>query len=104
MLLVGQARENLELSFTAEAEMVFTTLSSTGRRIFSRLPAPFETVLVDEAAQASEIAALQALAFGCRRRAPPGRWRMRTHLMYLQHTWLLQVHHHDRAVLHGMPS
>lgn len=62
-----QARENLELSFTAEAEMVFTTLSSTGRRIFSRLPAPFETVLVDEAAQASEIAALQALAFGCRR-------------------------------------
>ena len=47
--------------------MVFTTLSSTGRRIFSRLPAPFETVLVDEAAQASEIAALQALAFGCRR-------------------------------------
>lgn len=69
---MGQARENLELSFTAEAEMVFTTLSSTGRRIFSRLPAPFETVLVDEAAQASEIAALQALAFGCRRRATPG--------------------------------
>ena len=62
-----QARENLELSFTAEAEMVFTTLSSTGRRIFARLPAPFETVLVDEAAQASEIAALQALAFECRR-------------------------------------
>ncbi len=47
--------------------MVFTTLSSTGRRIFARLPAPFETVLVDEAAQASEIAALQALAFECRR-------------------------------------
>ncbi len=53
--------------------MVFTTLSSTGRRIFARLPAPFETVLVDEAAQASEIAALQALAFGCRRRGLPGR-------------------------------
>ncbi len=69
----AQARENLELSFTAEAEMVFTTLSSTGRRIFARLPAPFETVLVDEAAQASEIAALQALAFGCRRRGPAGR-------------------------------
>ena len=67
-----QARENLELSFTAEAEMVFTTLSSTGRRIFSRLPAPFETVLVDEAAQASEIAALQALTFGCRRCITPG--------------------------------
>ncbi len=47
--------------------MVFTTLSSTGRRIFQRLEVPFETVLIDEAAQASEIAALQPLAFGCKR-------------------------------------
>eukprot|EP00884_Botryococcus_braunii_P008434 jgi/Botrbrau1/17592/Bobra.0166s0033.2 len=62
-----QARENLELSFVQEAEMVFTTLSSTGRRIFSRLPNSFETVLIDEAAQASEAAALQALGFGCKR-------------------------------------
>ncbi len=46
--------------------MVFTTLSSTGRRIFSRLSNVFETVLIDEAAQASEIAALQALTFGCK--------------------------------------
>lgn len=51
----------------SEAEMVFTTLSSTGRRIFQRCDAPFATVLIDEAAQASEIAALQPLAFGCRR-------------------------------------
>ncbi|KAL3156802.1 hypothetical protein ABBQ38_001073 [Trebouxia sp. C0009 RCD-2024] len=60
-------RENLELSFVQEAEMVFTTLSSTGRKIFSRLENAFENVLVDEAAQASEIAVLQPLTLGCTR-------------------------------------
>lgn len=62
-----QVRENLELSFVQEAEMVFTTLSSTGRKIFSRLENAFENVLVDEAAQASEIAILQPLTLGCTR-------------------------------------
>lgn len=62
-----QVRENLELSFVQEAEMVFTTLSSTGRKIFSRLENAFENVLVDEAAQASEIAVLQPLTLGCTR-------------------------------------
>ncbi len=48
--------------------MVFTTLSSTGRRVFNRLESGhFETVLIDEAAQASEVTTLQALTFGCRR-------------------------------------
>ena len=64
---VVQVRENLELSFVQEAEMVFTTLSSTGRKIFSRLQNAFENVLVDEAAQASEIAVLQPLTLGCTR-------------------------------------
>lgn len=62
-----QVRENLELSFVQEAEMVFTTLSSTGRKIFGRLENAFENVLVDEAAQASEIAILQPLTLGCTR-------------------------------------
>ena len=62
-----QARDNLEASFVAEAEMVFTTLSGTGRRILEGRDVRFETVLVDEAAQASELATLQAFAFGCRR-------------------------------------
>lgn len=62
-----QAEAALELSLVEEAEMVFTTLSSTGRRIFQRLSQPFRTVLIDEAAQASEVAALQPLAFGCQR-------------------------------------
>ena len=73
----------------SRAEMVFTTLSSTGRRVFQQLAAAsnnggggsggsgknegvssslglFDTVLVDEAAQATEPAALQALRFGAR--------------------------------------
>ena len=63
-----QVRDALELSIVADAEMVFTTLSSTGRRVFSRLESGhFETVLIDEAAQASEVTTLQALTFGCRR-------------------------------------
>ena len=55
------------MSFVQEAEMVFTTLSSTGRRIFSRLENAFENVLVDEAAQASELAVLQPFMLGCKR-------------------------------------
>lgn len=66
-MLAVQVSENLELSFVQEAEMVFTTLSSTGRRIFSRLENAFENVLVDEAAQASEIAVLQPFMLGCKR-------------------------------------
>ena len=63
-----QIREALELSLVMEAEMVFTTLSSTGRKVFSKLQSGhFETVLIDEAAQASEVTTLQALTFGCQR-------------------------------------
>lgn len=49
-----------------QAEMVFTTLSSSARDVFSRLVTPFELVLVDEAAQAAEIAALQPLVYGAK--------------------------------------
>lgn len=66
--MCAQVETELALSFVMEAEMVFTTLSSTGRKVFARLPPnAFETVLIDEAAQASEIAALQPLTFGCKR-------------------------------------
>ena len=62
------ARDTLEASFIDTAEMVFTTLSSTGRKLFDRArgAAAFDTVLIDEAAQATEVAALQALALGAR--------------------------------------
>ena len=43
------------------------TLSSTGRRVFERMKNAFDTVLIDEAAQASEVAVLQPLSFGCKR-------------------------------------
>lgn len=47
------------------AELVFTTLSSTGRQLFSRLRhAHFDAVLVDEACQAAEVATLQPLVHG----------------------------------------
>ena len=80
-------KERLEASLVSRAEMVFTTLSSTGRRVFQQLAsaaaaaaasngndkksgappfALFDTVLVDEAAQATEPATLQALRFGAR--------------------------------------
>ena len=65
-----QVKDSLELSFVQEAEIVFTTLSGTGRRIFSRLQDAFENVLIDEAAQASEIAVLQPLMLGCKRYNP----------------------------------
>lgn len=40
-----QARRNLEASFLRDAEMVFTTLSSTGRQAFQQAAqkAPFQT-------------------------------------------------------------
>ncbi len=64
-------RDSLEVSLVAEAEMVFTTLSSTGRKVFERgTCGRFHTVLIDEAAQSSEIAALQPLTFGCKRWEP----------------------------------
>lgn len=63
--MVREAKEKLELSYMDHAEMVFTTLSSTGKLVFSKVKRGFRTVLIDEAAQASEIATLQPLMYGC---------------------------------------
>ena len=66
---VREAEQEVETSLLMEAEMVFTTLSSTQRRLFQQAAAkaPFKTVLIDEAGQASEIASLQPLVFGAER-------------------------------------
>lgn len=58
----------LEALILSEAEMVFATLSSTQRNSFRAASSrtPFHTVLVDEAGQAAEVAALQPLALGAR--------------------------------------
>ncbi|XP_074590688.1 uncharacterized protein LOC141846548 [Curcuma longa] len=61
------ARANLEASFANEAEIVFTTVSSSGRKIFSRLTHGFDMVVIDEAAQASEVAVLPPLSLGAAR-------------------------------------
>ena len=59
----------LEAAILGEAEMVFATLSSTQRKVFKSVAhkIPFHTVLIDEAGQSSEVAALQPLCFGARR-------------------------------------
>ncbi|KAK1393790.1 hypothetical protein POM88_012846 [Heracleum sosnowskyi] len=62
-----EARASLEASFANEAEVVFTTVSSSGRKLFSRLTHGFDMVAIDEAAQASEVAVLHPLALGAAR-------------------------------------
>lgn len=61
------ARACLEASFANEAEIVFTTVSSSGRKLFSRLTHGFDMVVIDEAAQASEVAVLPPLSLGAAR-------------------------------------
>ncbi|KAL4543318.1 hypothetical protein Ndes2526B_g05382 [Nannochloris sp. 'desiccata'] len=63
-----RAESELEALLLSEAEMVFATLSSTQRKVFKSVAAkyPFRTVLIDEAGQSSEVAALQPLAFGAK--------------------------------------
>jgi len=62
-----EARASLEASFANEAEIVFTTVSSSGRKLFSRLTHGFDMVVIDEAAQASEVGVLPPLALGAAR-------------------------------------
>ncbi|PIA52215.1 hypothetical protein AQUCO_01000234v1 [Aquilegia coerulea] len=60
-----EARANLEASFDDEAEIVFiTTVSSSGRKLFSPLTHDFDMVVIDEAAQTSEVGVLPSLALG----------------------------------------
>lgn len=64
---IEEARAKLEASFANEAEIVFTTVSSSGRKLFSRLTHGFDMVVIDEAAQASEVAVLPPLSLGAAR-------------------------------------
>ncbi|KAL4336680.1 hypothetical protein AHAS_Ahas12G0034400 [Arachis hypogaea] len=63
----AEARASLEASFANEAEIVFTTVSSSGRKLFSRLSHGFDMVVIDEAAQASEVGVLPPLSLGAAR-------------------------------------
>ena len=63
-----QSEEELKTLLLSEAEMVFSTLSSTQQKIFKDASkrAPFHTVLIDEAGQANEVAALQPMTAGAK--------------------------------------
>ena len=62
-----RVRMALEASFVDEEEIVFTTLTSSSRRVFRQLTHGFDTVLIDEAAQANEVATLIPFLHGARR-------------------------------------
>lgn len=51
----------------AEADIVCSTLSGSGHEMLASLGLSFETVIVDEAAQAVEISTLIPLKYGCKR-------------------------------------
>ena len=61
------ARSSLEASFANEAEIVFTTVSSSGCKLFSLLSDCFYMVVINEVAQASEVGVLRPLALGAAR-------------------------------------
>jgi len=65
----GRARSEtraLEALALAEAEIVFCTMSAAGEKALREVPGGFETVLLDEAAQATELAALVPMSLGAR--------------------------------------
>lgn len=57
-------RSALEASFVDEAEIVFTTLASSGKQCLMKISHGFETLVVDEAAQATESCLLLPLIHG----------------------------------------
>ncbi|TIB36120.1 hypothetical protein E3P84_01056 [Wallemia ichthyophaga] len=50
-----------------EADVVCSTLSGAGKGDLAELPVDFETVIIDEAAQAVEVSALIPFKYGCKR-------------------------------------
>ena len=60
-------RAALEASLVDDAEIVFSTLASSSRRVFRDVANGFDTVLVDEAAQANETATLIPFLHGAKR-------------------------------------
>jgi len=60
-------RRELRSIEIAGAQLVFATLSSAGSELVARAGKPFQTVVIDEACQATETAALVPLQYGARR-------------------------------------
>ena len=62
-----EARASLEVSLENKAEIVFTTVSSSGCKLFQRLLHGFDMVVIDKDAQASEVVVLPPLSLGVAR-------------------------------------
>ncbi|PWN45746.1 hypothetical protein IE81DRAFT_320047 [Ceraceosorus guamensis] len=60
-------RRRVQVEILADADVVCTTLSGAGNPILAGLPFEFETVIIDEAAQAVELSSLIPLRYGCKR-------------------------------------
>lgn len=60
-------RKRIEQDVLAEADVVCATLGGAGHNLLCDLPFDFETVVIDEAAQAVEMDTLIPLRYGCQR-------------------------------------
>eukprot|EP00029_Vermamoeba_vermiformis_P006270 TRINITY_DN2409_c0_g1_i4.p1 TRINITY_DN2409_c0_g1~~TRINITY_DN2409_c0_g1_i4.p1 ORF type:complete len:905 (-),score=247.83 TRINITY_DN2409_c0_g1_i4:1025-3715(-) len=63
----SKQRKSIEISILSKATIVCTTLSSSGHELFSKLTHGFDTVIIDEAAQAVELSTLIPLRYNCKR-------------------------------------
>ncbi|KDN52050.1 hypothetical protein K437DRAFT_232872 [Tilletiaria anomala UBC 951] len=60
-------RRKIRQQIVMEADIICSTLSAAGHEILSSLGVDFETVVIDEAAQAVELSTLIPLRYGCKR-------------------------------------
>ena len=63
---MDRVRIALEISFVDEAEIVFTTLASSGRKTIKNVTHGFSNVIVDEAAQSTELSTILPLLTGAK--------------------------------------
>eukprot|EP00908_Phaeocystis_cordata_P022535 Transcript_4946.p3 GENE.Transcript_4946~~Transcript_4946.p3 ORF type:complete len:474 (+),score=230.79 Transcript_4946:2027-3448(+) len=63
----GLTYDAAKMAVLNEASIVCTTLSCAGYSMFTQLKSGFDTVLIDEAAQAIEVSTLIPLKYACRR-------------------------------------
>lgn len=64
---LGMLKRELRVKILDEADAVLCTLSASGQEMFPQLSQAFQTVIIDEAAQAVELSALIPLKYGAQR-------------------------------------
>lgn len=64
---LGTLKKELRIRILDEADAVLCTLSASGQDMFPQLSQAFQTVIIDEAAQAVELSALIPLKYGAQR-------------------------------------